>query len=66
MAWREVSMDEFYEHIGPQDVSPWPVGPWPYTSEFKTRGGFVLGKVEGYLPDGSKLPKNRYFLPASA
>lgn len=63
MAWREVSMDEFYRHIGPQNVHPTPTGPWPYTSMFKTPSGDVRGKTEGYLPDGSRLPKNRYFLP---
>ena len=65
MTWNEVPKDGFYRGIGKQNVHPHPVGSWPYTSEFKTPSGEVRGKVEGYLPAGSALPKNRYYLPGS-
>lgn len=62
--WREVTKDEFYRAIGPQDVHPSPQGRWPYTSLFKTRAGVVRGKAEDYKPEGSGLTKTRYWLPA--
>ncbi|WP_199153453.1 hypothetical protein [Chromobacterium sp. ASV23] len=62
--WKEVSKDEFFKAIGPRDVSPTPVGRYPYTSLFKTRAGAVVGKIEGYFPEGSALPRHRHWLPA--
>lgn len=61
--WRDVSMDEFFSVIGPMDVHPYPQGKWPYTSLFKTRSGFVVGKAEDFLPEGSGLTETRYWLP---
>ena len=64
MTWNEVSKDKFYRGIGRQNVHPTIVNDrWPYTSEFKTPSGEVRGRIEGYLPAGSALSKNRYYLP---
>lgn len=60
---REVSKDDFYSAIGPQNVTPIPVGPWPYTSLFKTPSGEVRGKAVGFIPEGSALSSTRYYLP---
>ena len=62
--FREVSKDEFHAAIGGQNVHPQIVGKWPYTSLFKTPYGEVWGKIVGYLPEGSALSKNRYYLQA--
>lgn len=63
-AWREVSKDEFYRVIGPQDVSPSIVSDkWPYTSDFVTPNRQVRGKCVGYLPEGSALASKKYYLP---
>ena len=61
--WKEVTRDEFFRVIGPQDVSPVAVGRWPYTSEWKTRNLRVIGKTVEYLPEGEGLTKTRYLLP---
>lgn len=62
--WKEVTKDEFIKAIGNKDVHPTPVGKFPYTSFYKTRLGFVMGKVADYYPEGSGLVKSRYYLPA--
>lgn len=63
-AWREVSKEEFFRVIGPQDVSPSIVsGKWPYTSNFVTRNRQVRGKCVGYLPEGSVFESKKYYLP---
>ncbi len=61
--WREVSTEEFYRVIGPQNVHPQSVGPYPYTSIFKTPSGETKGKAVGYFPDGSAIVATRYLLP---
>ena len=60
--WKEVTHDEFFRVIGPQDVTPVAVGRWPYTSEWKTRQLRVIGKTVDYLPEGEALTKTRYLL----
>ena len=60
---REVTMDEFYAVIGPQNVSPNPTGPYPYTSLWRTPSGEIRGKTVGYIPDGSALASKRFYLP---
>lgn len=64
--WREVSKEDFYSEIGPQNVSPTVDGKWPYTSRFVTPRGDVRGICEDYLPEGSGLTESRYFLPPNA
>lgn len=63
-SWREVSKNEFFKVIGPQNVTPYPEGNWPYTSHFKTPSGIVRGKIVNFLPEGSALTQSRYLLPA--
>jgi hypothetical protein len=63
--WAEVSKDEFFQVIGPQNVHPQPVGVWPYSSLFKTPLGEVRGKIVGYLPEDSGYPEDRYYLPGA-
>lgn len=61
--WREVSKEDFYAEIGPQNVSPTADGKWPYTSRFVTPRGDVRGICEDYLTEGYGLTESRYFLP---
>ncbi len=63
MARREVTKDEIFKAIGPLNVHPRPTGEWPYTSHFQTPSGEIRGTIEHYLPEGSALPKSRYWLP---
>ena len=63
-SWREVTKDEFFRAMGPQDVHPSIQGRWPYTSNWNTRAGKTIGKTEDYLPEGSALTKTRYWLPS--
>lgn len=60
---KEVTQEEFYRVIGPQNVTPTPEGNWPYTSYFRTPMGELRGKVINYLPEGEGLTKKRYLLP---
>ena len=60
---KEVTGEEFYHVIGPQNVTPYAEGPWPYTSLFKTPSGEVRGKIVKHIPEGEALPVNRYMLP---
>ena len=54
--FREVSKDEFYNIIGPLDVTLSALGNYPYTTEFKLRHGRLIGKaVDSY--------KGEYFWP---
>lgn len=61
---KEVTKDEFYRVIGPQNVTPYPTGDWPYLSLFKTPSGEVRGKTEAFIPEGQALEQKRYWLPA--
>lgn len=67
-SWQEVTQEEFFRVIGPQDVSPRLVpGRWPYTSLFKTPRGEVRGKVVDMVEDietGGRLVTT-YFLPCN-
>ena len=63
-AWREVSKDEFFAVIGPQNVTPTIInGKYPYSSDYITPYREVRGKSVGYLPEGSALEAKRYYLP---
>jgi hypothetical protein len=64
VGWQEVSQQDFYRGIGPQNVHPLIVGPWPYTSLFRAPSGEVRGKVVDFLPEDSSLTESRYYLPA--
>jgi len=46
MSYREVTMDEFYSVVGPQDVHPHITGNYPFTSVYKTRTGREVGRVD--------------------
>lgn len=61
--WREVTKEEFFRVIGPQNVHPTPEGKYPYTSIYKTPSGRERGKSVGYIPEGKGLPEHRYLLP---
>lgn len=64
MEWREVSEDEFYDAIGPQNVSPMIVrGSFPYTSVFVTPDGQQRGKAIDYRTAGGGTIEKRYMLP---
>jgi hypothetical protein len=58
--WREVSREEFWRGIGPQDVHPVPVAPWPYASHFKTPAGHLRGVI---LPAPTYAGDPTYHLP---
>jgi len=63
-AWLEVSKDEFFAAIGPQNVTPSIItGKWPYSSDYVTPMREVRGKSVGYLPEGPALEAKRYYLP---
>lgn len=58
--WKEVSEDEFYAVIGPQNVHPRIVnGSYPYTSVFMTPSGQEKGKAIG----GEPGTERKYMLP---
>ena len=70
-AWRQVSKDEFFTAIGPQNVTPSisSSSRWPYSSDYIdyiTPMREVRGKSVGYLPEGSALEAKRYYLPNAA
>lgn len=48
MNYREVSKDEFYAVVGPQDVHPDIVGDYPFTAIFKTRHRVEVGRIDSY------------------
>lgn len=60
---KEVSKDEFFAVIGPQNVHPRIKGTYPYTCHFETPSSEIRGKTVDYIPDGEALPKTRYYLP---
>lgn len=61
---REVTQGQFYEMIGQLDVTSSVVGKYPYTHDFYLRNNRydVIGRIVGYIPDGSALVKNKYYL----
>lgn len=63
--WREVTKEDFYSVIGPQNVHPRVEGKFPYTSIFVTPSGYERGKAIDYIPVGRALPETRYLLPNS-
>jgi hypothetical protein len=58
--WREVSREEFWRVIGPQNVHPEIVGAYPYASIFRDWRRQAHGKIQDSGTDDSK-----YFLPES-
>lgn len=52
---RQVTSDEFYNTIGPLDVTLETKGPYPYKTLFKLRNG---GKVVGYADRDGKYYLN--------
>ena len=65
MKWKEVTNKEFFDAIGPTDVSPYiTTEKYPYTSEFRTRTGVVVGKiVDSYITGNAGLTRSKYYLP---
>tara|TARA_B100002049_G_scaffold93692_1_gene69268 strand:- start:1319 stop:1537 length:219 start_codon:yes stop_codon:yes gene_type:complete len=57
--WREVTKDEFYREIGPQNVTPYPTGNFPYVSLYKLPDGRVCGKAV----DGKRHGDTKFYLP---
>lgn len=49
---KEVTQEEFYKVIGPQDVILETITPFPYTTNFKLRYGGIVGKVVNSFTDG--------------
>ena len=41
----KVSKEQFFISIGPKDVILTTIGIYPYITEFKTRGGTILGRI---------------------
>lgn len=67
--WVEVSKDDFYGYICGLRINVHPriVGSFPYTSEFRVVGGIsepIVGKQVDYYPEGSRLVRTKYYLPA--
>lgn len=64
---REVTKDELYRFVGPQDVIVELTGQWPYTSTFHPRGSratvakIVPEQVAGVWPD-----RERYYVQDTA
>lgn len=52
---KAVTKQEFYKEIGCRDIVLNTIGNYPYTTEFKTRSGFLVGKSnnEGYFMSDS-------------
>lgn len=61
---KQVTREEFFAAIGPQNVHPCPVGPYPYTSVFKTPAGHERGRIVETMQEGKAHPSAAYFLPA--
>ena len=61
--WREVTKEEFYSVIGPQNVHPRVEGKFPYTSTFVTQSGYERGKAIDYIQVGRAIIETRYLLP---
>ena len=68
IGFREVSRQEFYDAMGPQNVTPCPRGNWPYSSDFRDPMGETHGKkisimvMEYSLEENGKV-NTRYYLP---
>ncbi len=64
---RQVSKEEFYNHIGNQDaVVGKPQGTYPYTSYFKLRNGRTLGEVRDRLgTENEPYLVSEYFIKES-
>ena len=59
---KEVSMNEFYDFIGPLDVVVSVIGSeFPYTSEFKTRQGEIKGRVVESITEKQRYPITKKF-----
>ena len=56
--WRTVTEGEFFKAVGQVNCHPSIVGSYPYTSEFKTPGGAIVGKIVDHDND-----KSEYLLP---
>jgi len=64
--FREVSKDEFYNIVGPLDVTLSTLGNYPYTTEFKLRHGRLVGKtVDSYAGEHSWPVVTRYYISCS-
>jgi len=46
MSYREVTKDEFYSVIAPQDVHPDIEGSYPFTAVFRTRARREVGRID--------------------
>jgi len=63
----EVTRDEFYREIGPQNVTASIVNDrWPYTSVFRTPSREIRGMIVGFLPEGSASEQKCFLLPRKA
>jgi hypothetical protein len=60
---REVSKEEFYKAIGPQNVHPRVIGPHPYTSSFVTPNGTERGRAVDFMPRVNGKLQTKYLLP---
>lgn len=47
MAWKQVSDKEFFEHIGPLDVTVTAEGNYPYKTVFRLRNRKTVGINKG-------------------
>jgi hypothetical protein len=65
---RQVTKDEFYRVIGPQNVHPQiQNSKWPYTSLWKLQGSYasanvVVGKTVDGVPEGKAFAITEYYL----
>lgn len=48
----EVTKEQFYNTIGQLDVVLRVIGHFPYTTEFRLRNGFLMGKIVDNYTDG--------------
>jgi hypothetical protein len=63
MSEREVTRDEFWAEIFPQDVHPRICGSYPYTSVFMSRSGIEKGRIVEFYPRVDGEPQKQYLLP---
>lgn len=61
--FREVTIDEFYDIVGPVDAILTTSDEYPYTTTFTKRGGGLIGKsVDSYEGEFKRPIVERYYI----